>query len=237
MRLLSYFNIEADRRNREAILRLLEPRPNAKILEVGPGAGLESVRAGKIVGTTYLYGLEMYGCGDVAKSNGLIIRECDLRNPWPCEDSEFDVVLSNQVLEHIPNTDHFFQETYRVLKWGGYAIISTPNLGSWVHIIMLIMTMQPVHCWVSDKFCGVGNPLSSLRGKLRDHPTHAHLRLFTVRALSEMAKNYGFRVERKDCGSYSVPIVQLDRLLCRINPFHGIYATIKARKIGNSNCL
>lgn len=38
---------------------------------------------------------------------------------WPFESSFFDFVLSNQVLEHVWDHDHFFRENYRVLKKGG----------------------------------------------------------------------------------------------------------------------
>jgi SAM-dependent methyltransferase len=228
MRLFTRLHVAADQKNREDILGLLEPAPEAKILEVGPGSGLDCVKAGLTIGTSRLYGLEFFGMGEIARKNGLEIRECDLTRTWPCNDGEFDVVLSNQVLEHIPNTDHFFEEIYRVLKPGAYAVVSTPNLGSWVHIIMLIFTFHPVHCWVSDRLCALGNPISSLRGTIRKVPTSAHLRLFTPRALREMAEAYRFSAEKLLCGSYGLSV--LDRILCRLNPYHGIYATIKMRK-------
>jgi 2-polyprenyl-3-methyl-5-hydroxy-6-metoxy-1,4-benzoquinol methylase len=180
------------------------------------------------IGTSLLYGLEFFAQGETARKNGLEIRECDLTQTWPCEDGEFDVVLSNQVLEHIPNTDHFFQELHRILKPGGYAVVSTPNLGSWVHIAMLALTIHPVHCWVSDRLCALGNPISSLRGRIREVPTHAHLRLFTPRALQEMAQAYGLLAEKLICGSYGLPVV--DRIFSHFIPYYGMYATLKMRK-------
>jgi SAM-dependent methyltransferase len=44
------------------------------------------------------------------------------------ENNSFDTVVSFQVIEHIPNDRLFLQEIYRVLKPGGKAIISTPNI-------------------------------------------------------------------------------------------------------------
>ena len=41
---------------------------------------------------------------------------------------QFDTVVSFQVIEHIENDRLFLQEIYRVLKPGGKAIISTPNI-------------------------------------------------------------------------------------------------------------
>ncbi|OED39680.1 SAM-dependent methyltransferase [Flavobacteriaceae bacterium (ex Bugula neritina AB1)] len=47
---------------------------------------------------------------------------CDL----PFNDSDYDVILCNHVLEHIPNDTKAMQEIYRVLKPGGMAILQTP---------------------------------------------------------------------------------------------------------------
>jgi 2-polyprenyl-3-methyl-5-hydroxy-6-metoxy-1,4-benzoquinol methylase len=53
-------------------------------------------------------------------------------------DETFDSVISFQVIEHIPNDALFVQEIYRVLKKGGVAVISTPN-------IKLSLTRNPWH--------------------------------------------------------------------------------------------
>ena len=42
--------------------------------------------------------------------------------------NHFDYVVTFQVIEHIPNDRLFLQEIYRMLKPGGKAIISTPNI-------------------------------------------------------------------------------------------------------------
>ena len=41
---------------------------------------------------------------------------------WPYPDDFFDVVMSNQVLEHVDDHDRLFAETRRVLREGGYAV-------------------------------------------------------------------------------------------------------------------
>ncbi len=43
-------------------------------------------------------------------------------------DRSFDTIVSFQVIEHIANDRLFLQEIYRMLKPGGKAIISTPNI-------------------------------------------------------------------------------------------------------------
>ncbi|MBI5100169.1 MAG: class I SAM-dependent methyltransferase [Nitrospirae bacterium] len=41
-------------------------------------------------------------------------------------DSSIDVIISSDVLEHVPNLSKAFQETYRVLKPGGFHLFTVP---------------------------------------------------------------------------------------------------------------
>lgn len=43
-------------------------------------------------------------------------------DPWPYEDEQFDVIISNQVVEHVNDHDMFFSEVNRTLKHGGYSV-------------------------------------------------------------------------------------------------------------------
>jgi len=59
------------------------------------------------------------------------------RKNWTChfqdgtamnyEDNKFDLVVSFETIEHIPDYQKFLAEISRVLKPGGYLVISTPN--------------------------------------------------------------------------------------------------------------
>jgi len=48
---------------------------------------------------------------------------CDL----PFKNDEFDIVLCNHVLEHIPDDTKAMQELYRIMKPGGYGIFQIPQ--------------------------------------------------------------------------------------------------------------
>lgn len=45
---------------------------------------------------------------------------------WDFPDNFFDIVLSNQVFEHVHDKPFFFRESYRVLRDGGYAVHLAP---------------------------------------------------------------------------------------------------------------
>lgn len=44
-----------------------------------------------------------------------------------CEDETFDVVVSLDVFEHIPDTERHLREVWRVLRPGGTYALATPN--------------------------------------------------------------------------------------------------------------
>lgn len=45
----------------------------------------------------------------------------------PFENDSFDIVVSNQVIEHLPYQDIHINEIYRVLRKGGIAYVATPS--------------------------------------------------------------------------------------------------------------
>lgn len=63
----------------------------------------------------------------------------DLSCHFPFRDSSFDLALMLEVIEHLENISHALAELGRILKPGGWAIITTPNrlnLSSRVHYLL-----------------------------------------------------------------------------------------------------
>ena len=117
--------------NRRAIMRMLEPRPGGVLLDVGCADGRDTVPLIPIVGASRTIGLELDDQFlETARSRGIELIQADITKPWPLEDASIDVVHSNQVIEHLAQTDHFVREIRRVLKPDGYAVVSTNNLAS-----------------------------------------------------------------------------------------------------------
>ena len=147
----------------------LRDLPNLlKVLDIVRGKGIRrmcDIGCGyggltKIV-SRYLQVDEVYGIDidderlQVASQRGIKVFRVDIEyEKLSFPDEYFDLVTSFGVLEHLKHFDNFFTESYRVLRKGGFLIISMPNLGSWINRIALLLGFQPRDVEVS---CRVRN--------------------------------------------------------------------------------
>ena len=61
--------------------------------------------------------------------DGQVVEICDLNSQkLPYTDNSFDLVTFTEVIEHIENHRYILSEITRVLKPGGFVILSTPNI-------------------------------------------------------------------------------------------------------------
>lgn len=119
-----------------------------------------------------------------AQKRGLTVFRGTLEPPGlPLATESVDVVVLNEVIEHLVDTDGAVAELRRVLRPGGHLLLSTPNLAAWFNRIALLLGMQPVFSEVSLRRV-FGRPGSVVAG---------HLHLFTRRALLEFLEANGFR--------------------------------------------
>ena len=61
-------------------------------------------------------------------------RELTPDAPWPLDTASVDVIVSDCVVEHLPDPAEFMREAKRVLNPGGYLCIRTPNVWSYVGV-------------------------------------------------------------------------------------------------------
>ncbi|HEU5105120.1 MAG TPA: class I SAM-dependent methyltransferase [Solirubrobacterales bacterium] len=115
------------------------------LLDVGCWDGELSERCGAALGAKRMLGVEVYEEPALAaEAKGLEVARVDLetgRFPW--EDGSVDVVVCNQVLEHLKNIWLPMTEMHRVLRPGGHAILSVPNLASLHNRVLLALGRQP----------------------------------------------------------------------------------------------
>jgi SAM-dependent methyltransferase len=70
--------------------------------------------------------------GNTAHKNQYLDYECDLSQPLPFADAEFDTLILSDVLEHIATPDSLWGEIARILKPNGIAFVNTPFY-YWLH--------------------------------------------------------------------------------------------------------
>jgi methionine biosynthesis protein MetW len=204
------------------ILDIAQPRPGGALLDLGCGDGSLTVRVAQRAGTATIVGVEFDPPGIVeARRRSVHVVEADLTQRLPFDDGAFDVIHSNQVIEHLADTDHFIGEIRRLLRPGGYAVVSTNNLASWHNVVSLVLGYQPPPCHVSNDLL-MGNPANFVEGEV-GAAGQMHLRIFTGRALAALATHHGLAVEtQRTAGFYPLP-PRLARVATRLDPRHGAF--------------
>jgi SAM-dependent methyltransferase len=101
--------------------------PGKRVLDIGSGAGMDSLIAALMVGSEgSVTGIDMtpemiekarQGVAELGLNNVTFVE--GEAETLPFDDSSFDVVLSNSVIDLIPDKDAVFGEIYRVLVPGG----------------------------------------------------------------------------------------------------------------------
>ena len=66
----------------------------------------------------------------------------------PYEDSSFDLVIADNLMEHLEHPVSVFKEIDRILKPGGFLIFKTPNKNHYMPLIAK-MTSHAMHRWVN----------------------------------------------------------------------------------------
>jgi len=223
--------------NRKAILRTLPTDRGGALLDLGTHRGDFTLRVADRLGAERVAGVELIGRhAAVARQRGVQVEVCDLDDGLPFASESFDVVHANQVLEHVRRTDVFMREIRRVLRPDGLACISTNNLASWHNVLSLGLGMQPMPMHVSDEII-VGNPLNPENRWGHRDVGRTHLRLFTGRALTELAGYHGLALERLETvGYYPLPPL-LARAAARMDRLHGAFLVGIFRPVARENVL
>jgi len=183
-------------RTHKAVMRLLKKVPSAaNLLDVGCRDGDKAPLYAEALRLSLdrVKGIEPQEKYAAAARAKFEVFQVDIeREPFPFGDSSFDVVVCNQVLEHLKNIFMPLREMDRVVRPGGWLLIGVPNLSGFYNRLLLLAGKQPLSSAI-------------------DGP---HVRSFAHSAfLDFLKKNPNFEVAVVDCANlYPLPYPLLDRL-------------------------
>jgi len=223
-----FYNIAKNtfRDNQLKILDLLDGRSADRLLDIGCSDGSFTIECGRRVNSRKIYGVEISELEVAkAKEKGVDVFLGDASNSFPFADKYFDVIIANQVLEHIYNVDNMLREVRRCLKQNGIFVLSVPNLCSIMQRLLILWGNQPTVLNVSSEI-QVGNFLSGVGLGANDQHIHA----FAPPALKGLVKYYGFRIV-KTAGVGFYPFgTRLSAILSKLDKNCSVYQIIVAAK-------
>ncbi|MBP7652988.1 class I SAM-dependent methyltransferase [Candidatus Dependentiae bacterium] len=165
-------------------------------LDIGCGDGNFTKLIGSVCGVKKLCGIETSDSG-LKSSAANNVQAVSLKvdeEKFPFPDNCFDSIYAGAIIEHLFNTDFFFEQTYRVLKPGGLFVVDTPNLASIYNRISLLFGFQPFDTHISLKYPIGHITESSYRTESELIPGSDHIRPFTFKGLKLLLLKNNFKI-------------------------------------------
>ena len=116
------------------------------------------------------------------------------RAPWPWPEARFDVVVSNQVLEHVRDHRHFLTQLRRVLRPGGFSVHVFPTRHCWIEPHLHIPF---VHRIGTPKGVARYIEVATRLGFGRHDPACESRRAYALRHADYLAHNVNYRSVRE----------------------------------------
>ncbi len=119
--------------------------PFERVLDIGAGPGADLMLARLACPSAELWAVEVHPPSRAKlRKLGVNVVALDLeKDALPFADNSVDVIIANQILEHVKEVFWIFHEISRVLRPGGHLILGVPNLASLHNRVLLGMGRQP----------------------------------------------------------------------------------------------
>lgn len=115
------------------------------VLDIGAGHGDDLLIAKKYNEKAELHGIEVYEpYANELRRVGVTVHSLNIeKDKLPFADECVDVIVVNQIMEHVKEVFWLLHEISRTLKVGGSLIIGVPNLASFHNRLLLLIGEQP----------------------------------------------------------------------------------------------
>lgn len=163
---------------RERTLELIGEVSGKRILDVGCGYGFIS---GALTKTNKVYGLDISSkLLKFSSKLGLVTKKWDIRKGLPFKSNFFNIILANEILEHVFDTDTLLSEIKRVLKKDGTLIVSVPNVCSLTSRVQVVLGRLPSYIEYR-----------------KDKPGHraGHIRGYNLSAIKNQLLEHKFKID------------------------------------------
>ena len=190
-----------------------EPSLYQSALDLGCGPEIRDLRLLRAMGFSILVGIDVGQRPDPSlRRDSVCYMSADIDSHYlPAADESFDLVIMDNVIEHIYDPRSMLGECIRVLKKGGILAVMTPNQARLINRIRLLLGKSiyyPLDYWV-----GTRREHISRKGKM---VFAGHIREYTVDELSRMLGLVGFDIASVHIFSAAVPSRRLEMSKSRI---------------------
>jgi SAM-dependent methyltransferase len=200
----------------ETVVRILDPFPRGKLLDVPAGEGALCARLAKA-------GFQVEACDlypEIFRLANIEVRRGDLSGVLPYGSEEFQYITCLEGLEHIENPHQAIREFARLLVPGGHLVISVPN----------ILNIEERVKWLLNGYTSHFKPISQEHLRMRHEQwgekeeVVLHINPIAYTELRYILEKYGFHVsgayrdKRKPNLWLYFPIVAVIRFFAWLTP-------------------
>lgn len=124
---------------------LEQANPYNTVVDLGAGKGTDLAIAAQVNPAAKRHAVEAYPpYVEGLQHKGIIVHPLNIeKDTLPFDNETVDVIILNQILEHVKEVFWIFHEISRVLKTGGSVIIGVPNLAAFHNRLLLMFGRQP----------------------------------------------------------------------------------------------
>lgn len=134
-------------RTYEAVLGMVKKIPVSNtLLDIGCAEGTKTIQYAKMLSVPMerVYGIELKPkYVNLAQEQFEVLNINLEHDTFPFQDQEIEVIICNQILEHLKNIFLPLSEMDRILKIGGHLIIGIPNIAALHNRFFILFGRQP----------------------------------------------------------------------------------------------